>query len=53
MFRSALTAVQLKEDLLLDNEPKFFVSHKIAQYLLNHQLNGIRFMFRHFKNVSK
>lgn len=53
MFFSGLKKVQLKDDLILNNKPKIYVSSVIAQYLLTHQMAGIRFLYTNYKKVSK
>lgn len=52
MFKSTLTATRPKKQLDLDNDPHTYVSDEIVQYLLNHQINGIRFLYRNHKKVS-
>ena len=41
---------RLVEDLILDKN--IIVSGKIVQYLVEHQLIGIRFLYKNFKKVS-
>lgn len=53
MFKSGLTAIRPNEHLILNTEPNVYVNGEIAQYLLNHQINGIRFLYRNYQKVSE
>lgn len=55
MFNLKLKPIRPKEDLILNNnDNKEKVSGKIVQYLLAHQINGIRFLYNNsYKKVSK
>lgn len=52
MFKSSLKANRHKEQLTLSTDPDIYVSDEIVQYLLTHQINGIRFLYRNYKKVS-
>lgn len=52
MFKSLLTAHRAKEQLIVNSDPKVYVNDRIAQYLLAHQINGVRFLYRNFRKVS-
>lgn len=52
MFKSGLTAIRQNEHLILNDEPKVYVNGEITQYLLNHQINGVRFLYRNYQKVG-
>ncbi|XP_031631749.1 uncharacterized protein LOC116346009 [Contarinia nasturtii] len=52
MFKSLLTATRPKEPLILNHDPKIFVNECIVQYLLTHQVNGVRFLYRNYKKSN-
>ncbi|XP_055322232.1 uncharacterized protein LOC129578122 [Sitodiplosis mosellana] len=49
MFRSTLTTTRPKEKLILNKDTDNYVSDEIVQYLLTHQINGVRFLYRNYK----
>lgn len=51
MFKTGLTAVRSSEQLILNKERNVYVNGAIAQYLLNHQINGVRFLYRNYEKV--
>lgn len=41
-----------REELILDFSSKHHVKCEIVQYLASHQLSGLRFLYKNYKNVS-
>lgn len=41
-----------REDLILDIESKQHVKGQIVQFLASHQISGLRFLYKNYKNVS-
>lgn len=41
-----------REDLILDVVSKQHVKGEIVQYLATHQISGLRFLYKNYKNVS-
>lgn len=52
MFKKGLTAIRSTEHLVLNKETNIYVNGVIAQYLLNHQINGVRFLYRNYVKVN-
>lgn len=52
MSRFRFTAIRQNEDLILNDESKVYVNGQIVQYLLSHQINGIRFLYGNHRKVS-
>lgn len=53
MFKTGLTAIRSNEQLILNKDKHVFVNGAIAQYLLNHQINGVRFLYRNYEKVRQ
>lgn len=51
MFKTGLTAIRPAEQLTLNKEKDVYVNGAIAQYLLNHQIQGVRFLYRNHEKV--
>lgn len=45
-------AQRAREDLILDFKSKHHVKAEIVQYLASHQISGLRFLYKNYKNVS-
>lgn len=52
MSKFRFTAIRQNDDLILSDEPKVYVNGEIVQYLLTHQINGIRILYDNFQKVS-
>lgn len=53
MFKSGLTAIRPNEHLILNKEKHVYVNGAIAKYLLNHQISGVRFLYRNYEKVRQ
>lgn len=53
MFKTGLTAIRSNEHLILNKEKHVYVNGAIAQYLLNHQIIGVRFLYRNYEKVRQ
>lgn len=53
MFKAGLTAIRPNEHLILNKNQYVYVNGAIAQYLLTHQINGVRFLYRNYEKVSQ
>lgn len=54
MFKTGLTAIRPNEHLILNKEKQqVYVNGAINQYLLNHQITGVRFLYRNYERVRQ
>lgn len=51
MSKLRLTAIRQNEDWILNDEPTVYIHGQITQYLLSHQISGIRFVYDNYKKV--
>lgn len=53
MFKTGLSTFRSNENLILNKEKHVYVNGAIAQYLLSHQINGLRFLYRNYEKVNR
>lgn len=51
MSKLRFTAIRQNEDWILNDQPKVYINGQITQYLLSHQISGIRFLYDNYKKV--
>lgn len=53
MFKKGLAAIRSTDHLVLNKDAHVYVNGVIAQYLLTHQMNGVRFLYRNYEKVRQ
>lgn len=55
LFKTGLTAIRSNDHLILSKakQSNTFVHGSISQYLLSHQINGVKFLFRNYEKVRR